>query len=159
MKAILEVCERGGIDAVAAADVRVAKWEKFTLLAAFSAMSASTRLGIGEIRDAPAARHMLHELMHETWLVGRADGVDLAGDLVDRQFALLTGQDADAAASLRHDLIAGHRMETEALQGAVIRLGRKYGIATPWMDAAYAILEPWARRNARPAAERAPLPA
>ena len=158
VRAILDVCERGGITAIAAPDVRVAKWEKFTLLAAFSAMSATTRLGIGEIREAPAARHMLHELMHETWLVGRADGVALADDLVERQFALLTGQVADATASLRHDLLAGHRMEIEALQGSVIRLGRRHGVATPWMDAAYAILEPWARRNSLPEAERAPIP-
>jgi ketopantoate reductase len=50
-------------------------------------------------------------------------------------------------------------METEALQGAAIRLGREHGIATPSLDAAYAILEPWTLRNARPADERAPVPA
>jgi ketopantoate reductase len=49
-------------------------------------------------------------------------------------------------------------MELEALQGAVIRLGRRHGIPTPWMDAAYAILQPWARRNALPPDERAPIP-
>lgn len=158
VRAIIEVCERGGVDAVAAADVRVAKWEKFTLLAAFSAMSAATRLGIGEIREAPAAREMLRALMTEVWTVGRAEGLALASDLVDRQHRLLLSQAPDAAASLRHDLLGGRRMELEALQGAVIRLGRRHGIPTPWMDAAYAILQPWARRNALPPDERAPIP-
>jgi ketopantoate reductase len=38
-------------------------------------------------------------------------------------------------------------MEVEALQGALIRLGRRTGVPTPWTEAAYAILEPWAIRN------------
>jgi ketopantoate reductase len=38
-------------------------------------------------------------------------------------------------------------MELEALQGALIRLGRETGVATPAAEAAYAILEPWAMTN------------
>jgi 2-dehydropantoate 2-reductase len=158
VRAIIETCRGGGVDAVAATDVRAGKWEKFTLLAAFSAMSAATRLGIGEIRDAPAGREMLLALMAEVWAVGRAEGVALADDLVERQGALLLSQAPAAAASLRHDLLAGRRMELEALQGVVIDLGRRHGIPTPWMAGAYAILQPWARRNALPPAERAPAP-
>ena len=71
---------------------------------------------------------------------------------------LLPPEDFEATASLYHDLITGHRMELEALQGAVIRLGQRHGVPTPWMDAAYAILQPWARRNALPPEGRAPIP-
>lgn len=158
VRAILEVCERGAIGAEAAIDVRVAKWEKFTLLAAFSAMTATVRLGLGEIRDAPAAKAMLHALMTEVWAVGRASGVDLPDDLVERQFGLLTSQISGATSSLSHDLVTGHRMELEALQGTVVRLGRRHGVPTPWMDAAYAILQPWAQRNALVPTDRTPIP-
>ncbi len=158
VRAILEVCQRGGIGAEAARDVQLAKWEKFTLLAAFSAMTATVRLGLGEIRDAPAASAMLHALMTEVWSVGRASGVNLPDDLVERQFGLLTSQIPGATTSLVHDLTTGHRMELEALQGTVVRLGRAHGAPTPWMDAAYAILQPWAQRNALPPAERAAIP-
>jgi 2-dehydropantoate 2-reductase len=158
VRAILEVCERGGIGAEASSDVRVAKWEKFTLLAAFSAMTATVGLGLGEIRDAPAAKAMLQALMTEVATVGRASGVNLPEDLVERQLGLLTSQVPAATTSLHHDLVTGHRMELEALQGTVVRLGRSHGIPTPWMDAAYAILQPWARRNAQPPADRAAIP-
>lgn len=158
LRAIIEVCERGGIGAEAAPDIQVAKWEKFTLLAAFSAMTASVRLGLGEIRDAPAAQAMLRALMTEVWAVGRASGVGLADDLAERQFGLLIGQVPDATSSLYRDLVTGHRMELDALQGTVVRLGRRHGVPTPWMDAAYAILQPWAQRNALPPADRAAIP-
>jgi 2-dehydropantoate 2-reductase len=154
VRAILDVCERGGIPAQAANDVRVTKWEKFTLLVAFSGMTASTGLPLGAIRDAPAARAMLQELMAETWAVGRAAGIPLADDLVDRQFALLDSQDYSASTSLLYDRSTGHRMELEALQGTVVRLGRAHGVPTPAIDAAYAVIQPWAVRNERPEAER-----
>jgi 2-dehydropantoate 2-reductase len=85
--------------------------------------------------------------MIEAWMVGRALGVALADDLVTRQYDLVIAQQDTEAASLRHDLVTGHRMELEALQGTLIRLGREQGIPTPWTDAAYAILQPWALRN------------
>jgi 2-dehydropantoate 2-reductase len=158
LRAILEACERGGIGADAAPDIQVAKWEKFILLAAFSAMTATVRLGLGEIRDAPAARTMLRGLMEEVWTVGRASGVNLPDDVVERQLGLVSGQVPEATSSLYRDLVTGHRMELDALQGAVVRLGRRHGVPTPWMDAAYAILQPWAQRNALPPADRAAIP-
>ena len=42
-------------------------------------------------------------------------------------------------------------MELDALQGTLRRLGRETGVPTPWTDAAYAVLEPWAIRNQRAA--------
>jgi 2-dehydropantoate 2-reductase len=157
--AILEVAQRGRLDLRVVDDVRAAKWEKYTLLVAFSAMTASVRLPIGDIRESPAAAEMLGAIMTEVWSVGRAAGVPLPDDLVERQMALLLGQDDDSNSSLYHDLTTGHRMEIEALQGATIRLGREHGVPTPMTEAAYAILQPWARRNERAAAERAAIPA
>jgi ketopantoate reductase len=92
---------------------------------------------------------MLRGLMTEAWTVGRSLGVPLADGLVDRQVELLLSQADTAGASLRHDLLTGHRMELEALQGTLSRLGVETGVPTPWTDAAYAILQPWAIRNER----------
>jgi 2-dehydropantoate 2-reductase len=144
----VEIARAGGIDAHASDDVRRVKWEKYVLLVAFSAMTATTQLTVGDIRGSEAASAMLREIMREAWLVGRASGVPLADDLVDRQHALVLAQRDDEGTSLRHDLLIGHRMELEALQGTLRRLGREHGIPTPWTDAAYAILQPWANRNA-----------
>ena len=146
--ALVELARRGGVDASASSDVRVAKWEKYTLLVAFSAVSAGTQLPLGDIRRSAAAVEMLKAVMSEAWQVGRALGVPLANDLVERQSALVLAQNDNEGTSLRHDLLTGHRMEVEALQGTLKRLGRETGVPTPWTDAAFAILEPWAIRNA-----------
>jgi 2-dehydropantoate 2-reductase len=148
VRAIIEAAEAGGVGATTTPDIRAAKWEKYVLLAALSAVSAATQLPLGEIKRSAAATAMLRDLMTEVRAVGRASGVDLDDGLVDRQFALVMSQGDDSKASLQTDLVAGHRMEIDALQGATVRLGREFGVPTPNMTAAYAILEPWAIRNA-----------
>jgi 2-dehydropantoate 2-reductase len=92
------------------------------------------------------------------WAVGRAAGVNLADGLVAQEMQRLLSQHDGASTSLYHDLVTGHRMELEALQGAAIRIGREHGVPTPALDAAYAILQPWALRNELPADARAPIP-
>jgi 2-dehydropantoate 2-reductase len=90
---------------------------------------------------------MLRAIAQEAWTVGRALGVPLRDGLVDERVALVLQQADDEGTSLRHDLLHGRRMEIAALQGTLSRLGREAGVPTPWTDAAYAILEPWAIRN------------
>lgn len=143
----VEAAQAGGITATPVADARLAKWEKYVLLVAFSAVSAGTQLPLGEIRRSPAAVAMLRAVMTEGWTVGRALGIPLADDLVERQANLVLSQADKEGTSLRHDLLTGHRMEVQALQGTLSRLGRETGVATPFTDAAYALLEPWAIRN------------
>ena len=147
VRGIVELARAGGIDAIAAPDIRVAKWEKYVLLVAFSAVTAATQLTVGDIRGSEAASGMLRAITAEAWRVGRALGISLGDDLVDRQHALVLAQADNEGSSLRHDLLTGHRMELEALQGTLMRLGRESGVPTPWTDAAYAILQPWAIRN------------
>ena len=154
VQAVLEVAARAGLAVRVADDVRVALWDKYTLLVAFSAMTGTVRLPIGAIRQSSAATEMLHALMTEVWTIGRAEGVALDDELVDRQMGLLLSQDPEGTSSLYQDLVGGRRMELEALQGTAIRLGRRHGIPTPALDAAYAILQPWAMRNERAAEER-----
>ena len=143
----VEIARAGDINAHASDDVRRTKWEKYVLLVAFSAITATTQLTVGDIRRSPAASAMLRAVMEEAAAVGRVLGVPLADDLVDRQHRLVLEQADDEGTSLRHDLLIGHRMELDALQGTLRRLGRETSIATPWTDAAYAVLEPWAIRN------------
>jgi 2-dehydropantoate 2-reductase len=147
VEAFVATAQAGGIAAQAVADARLAKWEKYVLLVAFASVSAGTQLPLGDIRRSAAAVAMLRSVMTEAWTVGRALGVPLDDDLVDRQHALVLAQADSEGTSLRHDLLNGRRMEVEALQGTLSRLGRQTGVPTPWTDAAYAILEPWAIRN------------
>jgi 2-dehydropantoate 2-reductase len=43
-----------------------------------------------------------------------------------------------------NDVMAGRRLELEALNGTVVRLGRQLGIPTPLNSVVYAALKPYA---------------
>jgi 2-dehydropantoate 2-reductase len=84
----------------------------------------------------------------EAWRIGRAEDVPLPDDLVDQHLRFASGLEPDAHSSLHDDLVVGRRKELDALLGELVRRAERSGIPAPAGGALYAILEPWARRNA-----------
>ena len=86
---------------------------------------------------------MYRGAMAEVAAVARACGVDLPADVVDRAFAVVSRYPPTMRASMANDLEAGRRLELEALNGTVVRLGREREVPTPWNAAIYAALRPY----------------
>ncbi|MFZ5825707.1 MAG: ketopantoate reductase family protein [Bacillota bacterium] len=116
-------------------------WKKFVFITAFSGITGATRSPIGPIRDCPETFDLYRQVAAEIVAVGRAAGVELDPDmpaaLVEQARAFAPG----LKASLLVDLERGRRTEVETLQGAVVRLGRKYGIPTPVTEVLYALIK------------------
>lgn len=148
---ILDALVAGGVNAEITPDIRAQLWTKFSFICAVAGMTAAVRLPLEPIRDDPASWGMFRSILEEVTALARAEGVDLAPDLVDRQVALASGLAADSYSSLYHDLVNGRRMELEPIHGTVVSRARAIGLAVPACQATYAILRPWAARN-RPAA-------
>jgi 2-dehydropantoate 2-reductase len=125
-------------------DIRVPLWDKFILLAATGGVMAMTRLSIGAIRACSETSALFRGVIEEAAAVGRALGIPLPEDCVDQHWALVSGLDPSARGSMSHDVMAGRRLELEALNGTVVRLGRQVGISTPLNFAVYAALRPYA---------------
>lgn len=140
-KALLDACLKAGIDAHLSDNIQGVIWEKFVFLVALSGMTSLTRLPIGPIREDPDTRAMLKSVMEEAARVGRARGVDLAPDCVDRQLAFADGLPPDMTSSMLRDLLSGNRLEVPWLAGAVVRLGGELGIDTPANRFIYAALK------------------
>jgi 2-dehydropantoate 2-reductase len=81
--------------------------------------------------------------MRETWRVGRARGVALADDYVERRMAFADSLHADMKASLLHDLENRGRLEAPWLCGAVARMSQEKGLDAPVNRAVYAALKPY----------------
>lgn len=138
---LLTQCRKAGIDAVVSDNIQRAIWEKFVFIVGLSALTALTRLPIGPIREEPLTRELLAAVMREAAAVGLAKGVDLAADTAEKQLAFADTLPPDMIASMLGDLRRGNRLELPWLSGAVVRLGKPLGIATPANGFVYAALK------------------
>lgn len=146
---LLTMFQRAGIAAELRTDILVALWEKFLFICGYSGVTALTRLPIGPILACPDTRALLRGTMEEAEAIGRACNIGLPVGCADGALNLLSGLEPAARSSLYYDLAAGRRLEVEALNGAIVRLGRERGIATPLNFAIYAALKPY--ENGAPA--------
>lgn len=135
--------EAPAFEAVLAEDISLEIWKKFSFLAPFSGITCYFREPIGPIRDDPEKRAMLEALVHEAVAVGRAAGVPFGPQREAEAMAFVDGLPAEMKSSMLHDLEAGSRLELDWLTGAVVRLGREHGVATPMSETAYDALEPY----------------
>jgi 2-dehydropantoate 2-reductase len=139
-------------DAFAGADIqsepvddgRVPIWEKFIFLVALAGFTGASRLPIGPLWADPAVRAQFLEACREVERVARAEGVNVASDVVDRVNTYVRGIPGTMRSSLLIDLSQGKRIEVEALQGSVVRRAARAGVPVPIMSTLYALLKPFA---------------
>ncbi len=134
--------QRAGLGAEIPADINVAVWEKFLFVASGGGLGAVTRAPIGIVRSVPETRALLVAAMEEIRKVGRARGVRLSDDVVERTMAFVDTLPIAGTASLQRDLAAGRRSELDWWSGSVARLGAEAGVATPIHSFIYRSLLP-----------------
>jgi 2-dehydropantoate 2-reductase len=152
---IVEAFTRAGVGADASANILVDLWEKYVFICAHGGVTALGRLGIGDILACPETATFYRAVMNEIAAVGRAKGVALPPDTVERAIAFVRKLQPEMRSSLAHDLERGNRLEVEALMGVVVRYGAEVGVPTPLNAAIYACLLPHhlkalAARKSRP---------
>jgi ketopantoate reductase len=77
-------------------------------------------------------------------------------DIVERSSATLQALEPEAMGSMAFDLLAGRRLELEALNGTMVRLGHEHGLSLPFNVAIYAALKPYANGAQVKTTEAAP---
>ena len=140
-KAIAKTLDDAGIEAIIRSDVEVMLWSKFALMTSNACMTSLGRVDTGVIRADPVMRAVYCDAMRETITVGRAMGVELPDDVMERALNWLDSS-APIMASLAVDLLSGRRLEVEWLSGAIHRFGEKTGVPTPIHSTVYAALRP-----------------
>jgi 2-dehydropantoate 2-reductase len=116
-------------------------WEKFILLAGTGGVLSLARLPLGPIRESKEMWRLFLGAIEEAEAVGRACGIAMASDILEKHTQMVLSLPSSARSSMLQDLLAGRRLELDALTGAIVRLGRELGVPTPLNFAVYAGLE------------------
>jgi len=135
-----------GVKADVPADIHQALWEKFLIVTAFGGVGAVSRAPIGVMRTMPETQRMLEQCVAETAAVARARGVALAQTAVADTMLSIDQAAPAATASLQRDIAEGRPSELDYWNGAVVRLGREAGVATPTHAFITDVLQPQERR-------------
>lgn len=143
VQAIRDAFRRSGIHADAPPDVRVALWEKFLFICGVNGVTAVTRLPLGKIFGTPETAEWLKGVMSEVARVAEAKDVPLPSGPVENALATARSMGPDVRGSMYYDLVAGRRLELEALHGSVVRQGKDAGVPTPLNFSIYAALLPY----------------
>ena len=123
--------KRSGTNVEVPADIQRALWSKLLTVTAFGGVGAVTRAPIGVTRALPETRRMLEQCMEETLAVARARGVAMFDNIVAESMSVLDSVGPNGTASLQRDIADGRPTELDYWNGAVVRLGREAGVATP----------------------------
>ena len=116
-------------------DVRVELWEKMAVVCSLSVLCALGDRNMGSVRRHPFGAELQSMAIAEVLEVGRAHGVPIPADAEARIDETVDRFPDDFFPSVIHDLNGGRRTEMDDLGGAVSRMGREAGVATPLHDA------------------------
>jgi 2-dehydropantoate 2-reductase len=150
---LAEALRGAGIAASASGDVTAALWSKLLFVEPLGSVGAVTRSPADVVRALPETRALLEEAMREVRAVATGRGVALPEGAIAQCLARIDALPAGATASMHRDLIEGRPSELREQTGAVVRIGRRTGVARPVHDFLWASLLPaamqgWASRGA-----------
>ena len=140
----LALCLKAGFEATLSDQILTDLWMKFILLASNAGMMALSRQPLGKLRDDPDMEPIFRAAYREVIDVGRARGIALPADALERILELTKHFPPTMKASMALDLDRCNRLELPWLSGKVAELGRQFGIPTPTHSMMYAMLKPYA---------------
>ena len=146
LQASAKIWESAGFKVALFDDIKQMVWEKLIMNVAFSGTSCTTGLTVGEILGDPDAWSVARRCAEEAIAVAKASDIRLnVGDPIEH-IRKLGGKIPDARPSMLLDYTAGRRCEVDAINGAIPRLGKPLGVATPTNETVVGIIKARERR-------------
>ena len=127
-----------GLDGRVSGDIKVDVWRKLIFNCVINPITSVMGTDVGSIADSrldPLKRLVIDECL----AVARADGVEFTEDFLQR-IADVFGSSPNIA-SMRQDLSRGKLTEIDFMNGAVVALGKRFGIDCPVNAALTAIIK------------------
>jgi 2-dehydropantoate 2-reductase len=141
--ALSQALTRAGFKAPVVSDIRAEIWTKLWGNLTFNPVSALTHTTLEDICRYPPTRALAARMMAEAQAIAEALGVRFRIS-IDKRIA---GAEAVGRhkTSMLQDIEAGRAMETEALLGSVLEIGRVVGVAAPCLETVHALVSLLAR--------------
>jgi len=129
---IAEVLRGAGLDTRVSENILGTMWDKLLVNVATGALTGITMLTYGQLYSEPLLRETALAAVGEAIAVAQAAGVTLSLTEPEQAWNLASaGLPASFKTSMLQSLEKGSVTEIDFINGAVVRLGQRHGIATP----------------------------
>jgi len=137
VKRVSECFVRGGMQSPVLSDIRAEMWLKLWGNMTFNPISALSRGTLAGICQYPPTRELARAMMTEAQAIATKLGISFRVPIEKR----IAGAErvGHHKTSMLQDVEAGRALETDALLGSVIELGRMTVTPTPHLDAVFAL--------------------
>ncbi|MBP3846269.1 ketopantoate reductase family protein [bacterium] len=113
-------------------DIKRSMWLKFMLNVSSNQISAILHLTFGQMQKSEKIKNLLKNIMLEVIEIAEASGVTNTHTMLEDAFKSLDKMCPEGKTSMLQDIEAGRKTEVEMFAGAVIEMGKKHGIPTPY---------------------------
>ena len=128
---IVHAFEGAGFDTRSADEVETLIWGKLIVNVGINALTAITRVKNGQLPAIPGAKTVMEMAVQEAVSIAHVKGINLPyPDPFERVLEVCRAT-AENKASMLQDVLGQRITEIRAINGAIVREGKKLGIPTP----------------------------
>ena len=141
LAALASALDEAGLPCAVDPDAVVAIWEKVAFNVALNSLCAVTQRTVGTLGDDAGGRELAHAVAGEVLAVAQAEGFAVSLERTHATIDHALNHHSGHKPSMLQDLLAKRPTEIETLNGAVVRIAEKHGIAAPRTEALYALVK------------------
>ena len=131
VKRIAETFNRAGIETHISQNIQGIIWKKILINVGINAITAITGLRNGEILLVPEVKEIVRKAVLEAAEVAKAAGITVEMEDPVAEVYKVAELTAKNKSSMLQDVERGRRTEIDAINGAIVRIGKQYGVDTP----------------------------
>lgn len=133
--------EQAGINYSMPEDILYSMWLKYTFNIFSNQTSAILNMNFGELKRNQEFKTFAKKIVNEVREIARKKGVKNLENLEDDALKNLDKMIDDGKTSMHQDILAGRKTEVDIFAGEIIRLGKEFGIPTPYNQVLYDLIK------------------
>jgi len=141
LKDLCKLFEGVGVPCTLASQIKRDMWLKFLVNCSFNAVSGIGQISYGEMVKSPGIVKLIEEITKEFLAIAALENVAITmPEALAANNSIATTM-VTQVSSTAQDLAKGKVTEIDFLNGYIVQLGKRYGVATPYNESVYALVK------------------
>ena len=141
LKEICKLFETADVPCTISPQIKREMWLKFLVNCSFNAISGIGQIPYGEMVKSPGIVKLIEEITQEFLAIAALEHVNITlAEALAANESIATTM-VTQISSTAQDLSKGKMTEIDFLNGYIVELGRRYGVATPYNESVHALVK------------------